>query len=307
MRRNDVKAIVLTGSGGRFSTNCDVNVFKKVHEFEDVLVMPDVSADFEVRKACCCCRQRTCTKRRRCQGSALFPWLPLQLPLVLDMLRRTQLFPNHREDSPTGSVAPSKPFLAQSISSSVHVYQSSQGQRCPDEGDDGYGRGSNGGSKFDTGSKNQQTARSATVSSHNTPSGTLSAHGESSVKGNGSDIGSGLSAEAYSRRHEISVVGDNMPPPFTSFESTGFPSEILRDVQHLLLGGANVVTAKVVFAELWSSKERDRLLPFQQCQHSITIVANLQIQRCTCMIAQGQKERKVKRKKKKLLQKQKKR
>ncbi|KAM2367252.1 hypothetical protein ACFXTH_044964 [Malus domestica] len=132
-------------------------------------------------------------------------------------------------DRPTGSVAPSKPSSAQSISSSVHVHQSSQGQRRPDEGDDRYGRGSNGGSKFDTGSRNQQTARSATVSSHNTPSGTLSAHGGSSLKGNGSDNGSGLSAEAYSRRHEISVVGDNVPPPFTSFESTGFPSEILRE------------------------------------------------------------------------------
>ncbi|KAM1130182.1 hypothetical protein ACFX13_045701 [Malus domestica] len=134
-------------------------------------------------------------------------------------------------DRPTGSVAPSKPSSAQSISSSVHVHQSSQGQRRPDEGDDRYGRGSNGGSKCDTGSRNQQTARSATVSSHNTLSGTLSAHGGSSLKGNGSDIGSGLSAEAYSRRHEISVVGDNVPPPFTSFESTGFPSEILREVQ----------------------------------------------------------------------------
>ncbi|KAM0954978.1 hypothetical protein ACFX15_022843 [Malus domestica] len=131
-------------------------------------------------------------------------------------------------DRPTSSAPPSKPSSAQSISSSVHVQQSSQGQRRPDEGDDRYSRGSNGGSKFDTGSRTQQTARSATVS-HNTPSGTLSSHGGSSVKGNGSDTGSGLSAEAYSLRHEISVVGDNVPPPFTSFESTGFPSEILRE------------------------------------------------------------------------------
>ncbi|KAM1965452.1 hypothetical protein ACFX15_045789 [Malus domestica] len=46
MRLNDVKAIVLTGSGGRFSASFDINIFKKVHESGDVLVMPDVSADF---------------------------------------------------------------------------------------------------------------------------------------------------------------------------------------------------------------------------------------------------------------------
>ncbi|KAM1061808.1 hypothetical protein FF1_026224 [Malus domestica] len=45
-RRNDVKAIVLTGSGGRFSAGFDINVFEKVHESGDVLVMPDVSFDF---------------------------------------------------------------------------------------------------------------------------------------------------------------------------------------------------------------------------------------------------------------------
>lgn len=58
-------------------------------------------------------------------------------------------------DRPTGSAPPLKPSSAQSISSSVHVQQSSQGRR-PDEGDDRYGRGSNGGSKFDAGPRNQQ-------------------------------------------------------------------------------------------------------------------------------------------------------
>ncbi|CAA0828524.1 DEAD-box ATP-dependent RNA helicase 46 [Striga hermonthica] len=45
-------------------------------------------------------------------------------------------------------------------------------------------------------------------------------------------VESGVSADSYRRRHEISVTGDNVPPPFCSFESTGFPSEILREVQH---------------------------------------------------------------------------
>ncbi|XP_017625864.1 peroxisomal fatty acid beta-oxidation multifunctional protein AIM1 [Gossypium arboreum] len=44
-RRNDVKAIVLTGKGGRFSGGFDINVFTKVHGTGDVSVMPDVSVD----------------------------------------------------------------------------------------------------------------------------------------------------------------------------------------------------------------------------------------------------------------------
>ncbi|KAL8545802.1 hypothetical protein ACS0TY_005792 [Phlomoides rotata] len=41
----------------------------------------------------------------------------------------------------------------------------------------------------------------------------------------------GLSAEAYCRHHEITVTGCNAPKPFTSFQATGFPSEILREMQ----------------------------------------------------------------------------
>ncbi|MBA0764399.1 hypothetical protein Gotri_013755 [Gossypium trilobum] len=44
-RRNDVKAIVLTGKGGRFSGGFDINVFTKVHGTGDVSIMPDVSVD----------------------------------------------------------------------------------------------------------------------------------------------------------------------------------------------------------------------------------------------------------------------
>ncbi|ONI19615.1 hypothetical protein PRUPE_3G287500 [Prunus persica] len=175
-------------------------------------------------------------------------------------------------DRPTGSAPPLKPSSAQSISSSVHVQQSSQGRR-PDEGDDRYGRGSNGGSKFDAGPRNQQSARSATVSSHNIPNGTLSALGGSSLRGNGSsDTGIGLSAEAYSRRHEISVIGDNVPPPFTSFEATGFPSEILREVQNAGFSSPTPIQAQswpvalqsrdiVAIAKTGSGKTLGYLLP----------------------------------------------
>ncbi|KAG6383251.1 hypothetical protein SASPL_157006 [Salvia splendens] len=52
----------------------------------------------------------------------------------------------------------------------------------------------------------------------------------------------GLSVEEYCRRHEITVTGGNVPRPFISFQSTGFPSEILREVRYLLQGGAKCRT-----------------------------------------------------------------
>ncbi|KAL5838345.1 hypothetical protein ACOSQ3_015514 [Xanthoceras sorbifolium] len=47
-RRQDVKAIVLTGKGRRFSGGFDITVFQKVHETGDVSLMPDVSVDLVV-------------------------------------------------------------------------------------------------------------------------------------------------------------------------------------------------------------------------------------------------------------------
>lgn len=46
--RNDVKAVVLTGNGGRFSGGFDINVFQKLHETGDVSLMPDVSVELVV-------------------------------------------------------------------------------------------------------------------------------------------------------------------------------------------------------------------------------------------------------------------
>ncbi|KAL6984789.1 Altered inheritance of mitochondria protein 1 [Sarracenia purpurea var. burkii] len=48
MRRDDVKAIVLTGKGGRFSGGFDINVFQKVHKTGDLSLLPDVSVDLLV-------------------------------------------------------------------------------------------------------------------------------------------------------------------------------------------------------------------------------------------------------------------
>ncbi|KAL5729182.1 Altered inheritance of mitochondria protein 1 [Ranunculus cassubicifolius] len=45
MNRNDVKAIVLTGAGGRFSGGFDINVFQSVHRTGDLSALPDVSVD----------------------------------------------------------------------------------------------------------------------------------------------------------------------------------------------------------------------------------------------------------------------
>ncbi|XP_062194053.1 DEAD-box ATP-dependent RNA helicase 14-like isoform X2 [Phragmites australis] len=40
-----------------------------------------------------------------------------------------------------------------------------------------------------------------------------------------------ISPEAYRTKHEITIVGNEAPAPFMTFQSTGFPSEILREVQ----------------------------------------------------------------------------
>ncbi|GAB4839226.1 Altered inheritance of mitochondria protein 1 [Ancistrocladus abbreviatus] len=48
MRRNDVKAIVVTGEGGRFSGGFDINVFEKVHQTGNLSLLPDVSVDLLV-------------------------------------------------------------------------------------------------------------------------------------------------------------------------------------------------------------------------------------------------------------------
>ncbi|XP_031249862.1 DEAD-box ATP-dependent RNA helicase 46 [Pistacia vera] len=137
--------------------------------------------------------------------------------------------PTNLAPPPTSSSVP--------ISSSVQVQQSSEGQRrgcSPEKEDDRYGRGTNGVSKLDVGSRGNQNSRGAPVQSHNVPNGTASVgHGGSSMRGCGSSTAAvSLSPDAYRRRHEITVSGDDVPPPFMSFEATGFPSEILREVHN---------------------------------------------------------------------------
>ncbi|KAK4793477.1 hypothetical protein SAY86_023912 [Trapa natans] len=48
MRRNDVKAVVLIGQGGRFSGGFDINVFAKIHQTGNLNLLPNVSIDLVV-------------------------------------------------------------------------------------------------------------------------------------------------------------------------------------------------------------------------------------------------------------------
>ncbi|RYR07211.1 hypothetical protein Ahy_B05g074522 isoform A [Arachis hypogaea] len=171
-------------------------------------------------------------------------------------------------ERPSSSSASPK-YSSSVSSSSVQVQQSSQGQqrgRSPELGDR-YDRNSGGGSNNEGGLRNYQDSKGGNFSSHNAPNGMHSAGNvSSSIKGQGApDTGVGLSPEAYRRRHEITVTGDDVPPPLTSFSSSGLPSEILREAHDNFLlsllccrrcdicswGGANVVRCGALF--LWAS------------------------------------------------------
>ncbi|KAL3636634.1 DEAD-box ATP-dependent RNA helicase 14 [Castilleja foliolosa] len=82
----------------------------------------------------------------------------------------------------------------------------------------------------------------------------------------------GLSAEAYCRRHEITVTGDKVPQPFTSFAATGFPPEILREAQQAGFSAPTPIQAQswpvalqgrdiVAIAKTGSGKTLGYLLP----------------------------------------------
>jgi ATP-dependent RNA helicase DDX5/DBP2 len=135
-----------------------------------------------------------------------------------------------------GSAPPQKSSAA-AISSSVQIQQSSLGKHRDsgyDDDDPKYSRGSNATSKLASGTRSYQSGKRGSDNSYNVPNGEIgAAHGASYGRGHGpSDIGNGPSAESYRRRHEISVSGDKVPAPFTSFEDTGFTPEILREVHH---------------------------------------------------------------------------
>ncbi|KAJ4729249.1 putative Dead box ATP-dependent RNA helicase [Melia azedarach] len=153
-------------------------------------------------------------------------------------------------ERPTTTVPPMASSVP--ISSSVQVQQTSQGQRhgySSEKEYDKYGRGTNDWSKSEAGSRGNQIAIGGPVQSHSIiPNGTtIAGHGVSSAIGYGTSAGgSSLSAEAYRRRHEITVSGNEVPAPFMSFEATGFPSEILREVH-----SAGFSTPTPIQAQSW--------------------------------------------------------
>ncbi|KAL5080014.1 hypothetical protein RYX36_008435 [Vicia faba] len=167
--------------------------------------------------------------------------------------------------------APPKPSSVPS--SSVQVQQSSQGRcRSPDFSDR-YDRNGNGGSD-ESGSRSYQSSKVGTFGSHsNVENGTHVAESVSSIKGHvASETGPALTPEAYRRRHEITVTGDNVPPPVTSFASSGFPSEILREVQNAGFSAPTPIQAQswpialqskdiVAIAKTGSGKTLGYLLP----------------------------------------------
>ncbi|KAK9113717.1 hypothetical protein Syun_020514 [Stephania yunnanensis] len=154
--------------------------------------------------------------------------------------------PSSSSSNQVRSAAPPK-SASVPVSSSVQVNQSSQGHHYSNRNDDVRCNGSSNGAVKGGpvhGGRNHQSARGTNGHLDSIPNGSAgtgssSLHNHvhdssrSSTKAYGSEIPAG-SHESYSRQHEITVTGDDVPPPFISFESTGFPSEILREVRYLL-------------------------------------------------------------------------
>ncbi|XP_068636656.1 ATP-dependent RNA helicase-like protein DB10 [Aristolochia californica] len=158
-----------------------------------------------------------------------------------------------------------------SISSSIHIQQSSgspaQAQQKRNDEDNRYNGVSNGGAKpvAAPASRSHQGSR---INSHlqDFPNGSIS--GGSNAYNSGSsgqiskstarqrgpaDVGSASSVESYCLQHEITISGDDVPAPFMTFESTGFPSEILKEVHH-----AGFSAPTPIQAQTWPIALRNR-------------------------------------------------
>ncbi|KAK4482090.1 hypothetical protein RD792_011558, partial [Penstemon davidsonii] len=124
-----------------------------------------------------------------------------------------------------------RPVASSCVSSVPSNKSMSSVQESPKRRDEEvtHSKDSNGGStKVTSGAGTYQTDRSILDHSLKDPDVKATPeHGSYAPKG----ADGGLSADAYCRRHEITVTGDNVIQPFTSFEATGFPSELLREMQ----------------------------------------------------------------------------
>ncbi|KDP27709.1 hypothetical protein JCGZ_19832 [Jatropha curcas] len=61
-----------------------------------------------------------------------------------------------------------------------------------------------------------------------------------------SDVSNLSPAEAYCQEHEVTATGDNVPAPFITFEATGFPPEILKDIH-----AAGFLSPTPIQAQTW--------------------------------------------------------
>ncbi|KAH1038627.1 hypothetical protein J1N35_040370 [Gossypium stocksii] len=162
------------------------------------------------------------------------------------------------------------------MGSSVLVQQSSEGRYrySSEKENDRHGRGCNAVSKLESILGGNQNSRGGPFHSLNAPNGTSSSViGGSFARGQGSAAGeSNLFGDAYCRQHEITVSGGEVPPPFSSFESTGFPSEILREVHNAGFSAPTPIQAQswpialqgrdiVAIAKTGSGKTLGYLLP----------------------------------------------
>ncbi|CAH2055375.1 unnamed protein product [Thlaspi arvense] len=157
-------------------------------------------------------------------------------------------------ERPASSQPPKLPAV--SVSSSVQASSGANGTYgpTPSKDDDKYSRGADIGPKIEPSSRFSEVGRSGASYSNGAANGAYgaSARGPSPSSAPGNE----LSPEAYCRRHEITVSGSQVPPPLMSFETTGFPPELLREVRCLLLGGANVVhcaTSLRSLQNIWSA------------------------------------------------------
>ncbi|KAF8096746.1 hypothetical protein N665_0302s0020 [Sinapis alba] len=139
------------------------------------------------------------------------------------------------------------PGLAPPVSSPVQTQQPSSG-KDEDKGSDRP--------NHDSGSRFGEASRSGPINSSNATSGPgnaascglVATRPPSSAAGNEK-----LSPEAYCRRHEITVTGGQVPPPLMSFEATGFPPELLRE-----LYGAGFSAPSPIQAQSWPVAMQNR-------------------------------------------------
>ncbi|XP_056858879.1 DEAD-box ATP-dependent RNA helicase 46 isoform X2 [Raphanus sativus] len=147
------------------------------------------------------------------------------------------------------------PGLAPPVSSPVQTQQQPSSGYSSGKDDDKYSKGSDE-PKTDSVSRFSEASRSGPIDSSNAASGPGNAAscGLAATRPPSSAAGTEkMSPEAYCRRHEITVTGGQVPPPLMSFEATGFPPELLRE-----LYGAGFSAPSPIQAQSWPIAMQNR-------------------------------------------------